>query len=101
MFFLVLLSLWAHIWGFTQCISIYDFLQSISFCSRAFCICFLAIVFTIMNTIFIPFNKILITGGIGAAIGKALGREERGGRMQGDMGVEQFSKRIVFRKVGA
>ena len=54
-----------------------------------------------MNTIFIPFNKILITGGIGAAIGKALGREERGGRMQGDMGVEQFSKRIVFREVGA
>lgn len=57
--------------------------------------------FTIMNTIFIPFNKILITGGIGAAIGKALGQEERGGRMQGDMGVEQLSKRIVFRKVGA
>ena len=54
-----------------------------------------------MNTIFIPFNKILITGGIGAAIGKALGREERGGRMRGDMGVGQFSKRIVFRKVGA
>ena len=56
--------------------------------------------FTIMNTIFIPFNKILITGGIGAAIGKALGREERGGRVQGDKGVEQFSKRIVFSESG-
>lgn len=50
---------------------------------------------------FILFNKSLITGGLGAAIGKALGREERGRRMQGDVGVEQFSKRIVFRKVGA
>ena len=33
---------WARIWGFTQCISIYDFLQSASFSSWVICICFIS-----------------------------------------------------------
>ena len=52
---------WARIWGFTQCISIYDFLQSASFSSWVMCILFHFRVFIIVNTMFIYFDKIPIT----------------------------------------
>ena len=52
---------WACIWSFMQCISISNFPQSTSFSSWAFCICFTFRVFIMVNTMFISFNKGLIT----------------------------------------
>ena len=34
---------WSHIWGFTHCISLFDFLNSVSFSFLFFCICFCAV----------------------------------------------------------
>ena len=43
---------WARIWGCTNCISLSEFLVSIFFSSWLYCICFLFIVFTIVNLMF-------------------------------------------------
>ena len=52
---------WAHIWGFTICIPISEFLHFVHFSSWFCCICFLFKVFTIVNMMFSFFNKSLIT----------------------------------------
>ena len=43
---------WTRIWGCTNCISLSEFLVSIFFSSWLYCICFLFIVFTIVNMMF-------------------------------------------------
>ena len=50
------LFLWAHIWGCTNCIFLFDFLASSSFSSWFFCIYFLFRVFTIVSMMFNFFN---------------------------------------------
>ena len=52
---------WGKIWGFTQCISISEFLFSIRISSWGTCIRFKFWVFTIVNTIFFLWNNSLIT----------------------------------------
>ena len=52
---------WARTWGCTNCISLSDFIVSISFSSWLYCICFLFTVFTIVNMMFNFFNESLIT----------------------------------------
>ena len=51
----------ARIWGCMNCISLSEFLVSISFSSWLYFICFSFRVFTIMNMMFNFFNKSLIT----------------------------------------
>ena len=52
---------WARIWGCTDCISLSEFLVSITFSSWLYCICFLFKVFTIVNIMFNFFSiKVLL-----------------------------------------
>ena len=52
---------WSRIWGFTQCISIFDFLHSVFVSLWFFCICFKYNLFIIVNMIYFFIDEISIT----------------------------------------